>query len=149
MSAVDAMSSAALPGSRGVSGFDSMSSDEFLRVIFAELAAQDPLKPNDTTTLLNQISDIRSIESDLSLGDRLQALVGQSELSSAAGLLGKTISGVSESNRRVAGVVESVSRTAEGAVLHLTGGYRVPMSQVDQIVETVEEPDGASEEGTE
>lgn len=140
MSAISASTSA--PGVTG-QGFSALSSDEFMKIIFAELSSQDPLQPNDTTTLLNQLSDIRSIQSDVDLQERLTALVGQSELSAASGLIGKYISGVSESQSRVIGEVVSVSKTSAGAVLMLDSGARVPMSGVDQIVGAI----GASEEG--
>lgn len=131
MSAINAST-----GSTGstAQGFSALSSDEFMKIIFAELSSQDPLQPNDTTTLLNQLSDIRSIQSDVDLQERLSSLVDQSQLSSAAGLIGKYISGVSEAQRRVIGQVIGVSRTASGAVLTLDSGARVPMQDVDEIV---------------
>jgi flagellar basal-body rod modification protein FlgD len=124
---------------QSVSGIGGLSSDEFLKLIFTELANQDPLEPNDTGALLEQIADIRSIQSDVDLVDRLGALVGQSELSAGAGLIGRIVSGVSEASQRVTGVVHSVSRTDDGVVLNLDGGSRVPMSSVDRVLDDVDD----------
>lgn len=118
--------------SGGISG---LSSDEFLKLIFTELGNQDPLQPNDTGALLEQIANIRSIQSDVDLVDRLGELVGQNELAAGAGLIGRVVSGRSEANERVTGAVHSVSRTQSGVVLNLDGGSRVPMSAVDRVLE--------------
>jgi len=36
--------------------FSQLGSDEFLKIIFTELRNQDQLEPNDTTTLIEQLS---------------------------------------------------------------------------------------------
>jgi len=61
--------------------------------------------------------------------------IHDSKLSSAAGMIGKFISGIDESNQRVLGLVDSVSRTEQGTVLNLLSGARVPMTGVDEIVD--------------
>jgi flagellar basal-body rod modification protein FlgD len=118
--------------------YSQLSSEDFAKIIFTELSKQDPLQPNDTNALLEQISNIRSIQSDMDLTDRLSSLVDQSEFSAASTLIGKTVSGVSAGNSRVAGVVVSVSRTPDGAFVTLRGGERVPMTNLDVIRESEE-----------
>lgn len=117
------------------SGFNALSSDEFVKIIFTELQAQDPLEPNDTSQLLEQLSMLRSIESDVDMMDRLGAIVDQSELAGASSLIGKIISGIDERNERIVDFVVSVSRTANGTVLNTEQGSRVPMKQVDEIID--------------
>lgn len=132
MSTVTGVGASAPSTASSVSG---LSSDEFFKLIFTELSNQDPLKPNDTNALLQQIANIKSIQSDADLTDRLGELVGQNELSAGAGLIGRLVSGLSESNERVSGMVHSVSKTEDGVVLNLDGGLRVPMSSVDRVLE--------------
>lgn len=134
MSAINATAAGALGQSRA-SGFGALSSGQFTEIILTELANQDPLEPNDTNALLEQLSSIRSIESDQIMADRLEAVVAQSEMSAAAGLIGKFVSGVSEQNVRTSEFVVSVSRTEEGPVLNLANGQRVSLSQVDEIID--------------
>ncbi len=114
-------------------GFSAMTSDEFSKIIFTELANQDPLQPNDTGALLEQISTLRSIEADTNLSERLKRLVSQNEFASAAGLLGKRVGGIALDNARVRGTVASVSRTSEGPVLTLSGGERINMNNLDFV----------------
>jgi flagellar basal-body rod modification protein FlgD len=116
-------------------GFSALSAEEFSRIIFTELSNQDPLAPNDTNALLQQISSIRSIQSNIDLSGKLETLVSQNEFAAAATLIGKTISGVDESLTRVTGVVKSLSRTAQGTVLTLKDGQRVWAWNVDEIRE--------------
>lgn len=117
------------------SGFSALSSEEFTKIIFAELSNQDPLKPSDTSALLEQLGMIRSIQSDTDLSENLDRLVGENQLSAASNLIGKLISGVSESNGRVADYVLSISKTSDGVFLNLADGSRVSMSNVDEIVD--------------
>jgi len=132
MSAINSISTAAPPSATGA-GFSDLSSQEFLNIMISELTNQDPLAPTETKEILDQISSIRSIESDVQLTSRLESLVGQNQLSLAGGLIGKVVSGLSSDNDRVTDQVVSVSATSDGAELNLAGGQRVSMNQVDQI----------------
>lgn len=130
------------------SGMSGLTSDEFFKLIFTELSNQDPLEPNDTNALLEQIANIRAIQSDDDLGTRLADLVGQNELSAGAGLIGRLVSGLSEANERVSGTVQSVSKTDEGVVLNLAGGVRVPMDSIDQVLQDQDTGDTEEEAGS-
>jgi flagellar basal-body rod modification protein FlgD len=115
------------------SGFSSLKSEDFIRVIFAELANQDPFQPSDSAALLEQLSSIRSIESDLELIDRLDSLVFENQLASASNLVGKLVSGLTASNDRVAGVVVSVIRHGDQLSLELDNGWLIPIESVEEI----------------
>ncbi len=115
-------------------GFAEVSSEDFMSMILSELTNQDPMEPNDTEALLNQISTLRNIESDEKMLDSLEGMVDSNEFASAANLIGTLISGISETNQRVADVVLSVSNTDEGPVLNLFDGSRVAFENVDEIV---------------
>lgn len=114
--------------------FSALDSEQFVKIIFTELSNQDPLQPSDSKALLDQLSSLRSIQSNIDLQSKLNNLVAQNELSAASGLIGKQVSGLDDQSTRVQGVVRSVSRTADGAVLNLVGGQRVPMSSMDQVL---------------
>lgn len=133
--AVDALSgTASNTVSASAGGLSALTSEDFAKIIFAELGKQDPLQPSDTKALLEQISSLRSIQSNMDLSSDLQSLVSQNEFSSAATLIGKQVAGLSEDNARASGVVKSVLRTRDGAVVQLTGGERLKVSNLDEIV---------------
>jgi len=117
----------------GASRFGELSSDQFTRIMLSELQSQDPLKPNDSNALLQQLSAIRSIESNLSLEKNLKTIVSQNQLSSAAGLLGAQVGGLTDGNNRVAGTVVAVGAGSSGVSVRLSTGWVVPFNQIDSI----------------
>jgi flagellar basal-body rod modification protein FlgD len=104
MDGIDALTSTS-SGQPRATGMSGLSTEEFSKIIFTELANQDPLSPNDTNALLQQISTLRSIQADTDLSDRLSSLVQQNQFAAGATLLGRMVSGISEYNERVSGTV--------------------------------------------
>lgn len=134
MATIDAISASASGSSAGSSAFSALSSEDFTKIILQELSRQDPLQPSDTSTLIQQLSGLRSIQSDMDLGDKLQDLVRQNEFASATTLLGTRVTGRSIDNLDVEGVVKSVVRSSYGAVVTLEDSTRMLVSDIDQIV---------------
>ncbi len=116
--------------------FSDMSSEDFVRIIFTELANQDPLAPSDSTALLQQLNSIRSIESDIQLIEQLKSLVTENQLAAGSNLIGKFVTGLTASNDRVSGYVRSVSREGDSVVLELDSGFIVPFESLDTIHDT-------------
>ncbi|HVZ92882.1 MAG TPA: flagellar hook capping FlgD N-terminal domain-containing protein [Phycisphaerales bacterium] len=133
MSAIQNNPTSAPPSS--TDAFNTMSSEDFIKVMFAELQRQDPTQPNDSKDLLQQLSSIRGIESDLSLQKNLKAMLQQSELTSAGSLIGKFAIGMNASGARVSGYVDAITVTREGIQLDLSTGHQVPFSRVEQIID--------------
>lgn len=132
MSAISNLSTSR-PASTG-QGFNALSSEDFVRIMTSELANQDPLAPNDSKAILDQISSIRSIESNLALKKSLESLVKQSEFAAAGGLIGKEVVGVDDEGAPIRGHVRSVANTSEGAVLNLENNYSIRMKNLLQIL---------------
>jgi flagellar basal-body rod modification protein FlgD len=132
MSAIDALSGGTQQAARPT-GMSALTSEDFSKIIFTELSNQDPMSPNDTNALLQQVSTLRSIQ-DTDLSDRLKSLVRQNQFAAGATLLGKQVSGISDQNQRAQGAVKSVSNTADGPVVTLVTGERIPMSSLDSVV---------------
>ncbi|MBN4052645.1 hypothetical protein JYU07_00010 [Roseiflexus sp. AH-315-K22] len=115
--------------------FSELSSQEFVKIIFTELANQDPLEPNDTGALLDQLSTLRSIQSDEDLSTKLGTLITQNELASASNMIGKYVTGTSSLGDPIEDFVFSVSRTKDGPVLNLDNGRTMPLGNVNEIVD--------------
>ena len=137
MSHINATSPADSALQTGVpNGFGEMSTSDFIRIIFTELTHQDPFAPNDSSALLEQLNSIRSIESDLQLVDQLKSLVFENQFALAAGLMGKYLTGLTESLDRVSGYVVSVLREGDSVQLELDNGWRVPLGSVENVTDT-------------
>jgi len=134
--------------------FSAFTSGEFLQIIFAELTNQDPLSPNETKDLINQIATIRSIESDTALIQKFDDLIRQNDLTVSSSLIGKFVTGLDEFDTPAASFVDSVSITRFGTVLNLSSGARVPLDQVDEVIDpdlislTRPEDDAAADDGS-
>ncbi|MGV6814868.1 MAG: flagellar hook capping FlgD N-terminal domain-containing protein [Phycisphaerales bacterium] len=139
MGTIDAFSNNTTPTST-TDAFSALSSGEFLQIIFTELQNQDPLQPNDTSAMLDQLSTLRTIEADTQMTQSLSQLVAQNEFASASGLIGSLVSGISLDNRRVADLVVSVSMTQDGPVLNLFDGSRMFFRNIDEIVGPLDDP---------
>lgn len=115
--------------------YSKLTSGDFIKIILSELSRQDPLKPNDSSQLVQDMSNLRSIQASVDLTDKLDSMIADNQATTASGLIGKGISGLNESNERVSGIVSSVSKTKDGPVLNLLGGDRVAFDKVDELVE--------------
>ncbi|MGB0766199.1 MAG: flagellar hook assembly protein FlgD [Phycisphaeraceae bacterium] len=117
----------------GANGFADLTSGEFLQIILSELSNQDPLAPNDTAAILEQLSSIRNIESQTQLDEQLQELVTQNSISTSANMIGKFVNGLDELNNTTEGIVESLSVRDGKPVLNLAGGGELPADRVTRV----------------
>jgi len=114
-------------------GFAELNSGEFMKIILSELSNQDPLKPNDTAAILEQLSSIRSIESQVQLEDKLDSLVTQNAISSSTGMIGKYVTGLDENNNTVQGIVESLSIQDGEPVLNIAGEGPLAADRITEV----------------
>ncbi len=115
--------------------FSDISSEEFVKILVTELTQQDPLQPNDTGAILEQLSSLRNIESQISLQDQLEALVLQNQIAQAGGLIGKKVEGLDGSDNKITGHVTAVRIVDGEAVLELDSGKQLPMNRVTRMTE--------------
>ena len=133
ITAFDPIEQSGATAPRTANRFSEMSSEDFIRIMFTELSNQDPFQPNDSAALLEQLNSIRSIESDLTLVDRLESLVTENQLASAANLIGKMVTGLTEDNDRVSGQVISVLRQGDEVFVELDSGARLSVNAIESI----------------
>lgn len=115
-----------------------LDSQEFLGIILAELQSQDPLAPNDTNALVQQLSSVRSIESDLKLTEQLESLVADNRLANASSLVGRRVEGIDEAGETIVGTVGAV-RTSDGVpALLLEDGSRITLDKLTGVGEFAE-----------
>jgi flagellar basal-body rod modification protein FlgD len=133
MNEIDPLNTSSASQASKANAFSELTSTQFVEIMFAELANQDPLEPSDSQAMLNQLSSLRSIESDLSLSDSLDQLVSRSEFTGASALIGAVVSGTNLDGEPTIDRVFSVSQTTSGPILNLFGGSRVRFDQVIEV----------------
>jgi len=126
-------------------GFGDLKSEDFLALMIQELQSQDPLNPQDTGQLLQQLSNIRQIEQSSNsnktletLSQTLQALSAGQRFGDPTNLIGKYVAGTttdpSGQPTEVQGVVIGTRFDPQGnAILELHNGTFIPADQVEQI----------------
>jgi flagellar basal-body rod modification protein FlgD len=85
---------ATAPSSADPIGSDSLGKDDFLKLLLAQLANQDPTAPSDNQAFVAELAQFSSLEAAQGTNTRLDTmLAGQASSSqtSAAGLIGKQI----------------------------------------------------------
>jgi flagellar basal-body rod modification protein FlgD len=117
----------------GADPYSDLTSADFIKVMLSELSNQDPLDPQDSGKLLEQLSSLRNIESQLKLQEKLEDLVLQDQVASAASLIGKLVAGLDETNEEIEGLVTSVRVVDGQAFLELDNGKNLPIDRVTDI----------------
>jgi len=116
----------------GHDAFGDVDLDEFLGLLIAQLQNQDPLNPMENQEILQQVSQIREIESNARLTETLQTVLLGQNMSTASSLIGRTISGLSEANEKVTGRVDRVSVVDGVPKLHV-GDQTIKLTNVSEI----------------
>ncbi len=133
MSSVSSINSPSATGSGG--GMGGLSTEDFTKIILQELTKQDPLAPNDSNQLMQQIATIRSIQSNTDLSDSLKQISSDNSFASAANMVGKVAAGLCTDSTRRTDEVIAVERSSVGMILTLAGGKTMLMSNVEGVVD--------------
>ncbi len=110
-----------------------LSSEEFVKIMVEELTNQDPFEPSDSAAILEQISSIRSIESQNTLEASLESLVLQNSVSQAGTMIGKYVKGLDADNDAVEGIVTSLRIEDGKPVLQLDNGVSLDFDRVTDV----------------
>ncbi len=130
--AATAATAAASSSATSTSSLQSLTVNDFTQMLVTELQNQDPTQPMSNTDLMNQVSQIQSIESNQQLTSTLQAVALGQSIASAGNLIGRTVSGLDANGNQVNGTVNSVSISNGSATLNV-GSSALPLNNVTQI----------------
>lgn len=86
-----------------------LSMSDFIKMMVAQLENQDPMSPMSNTEMLQQMSQMRSITSNDRLTSSIESMTQGQALSTASGLIGKTITGVNTLGLPETGKVDKVT----------------------------------------
>jgi len=116
-----------------------MTTDAFYKLLIAEMRYQDPMEPMDNSKMVEQVAGIRSIEASTTMTKTLQTVTRQQNYATAAGLIGKQVTGVVKDtagkDQEISGVVTRVTFEPSGqVVLELNdGANRLPLEAVTKV----------------
>ncbi len=115
------------------SGFAGLTADDFMKLLITELQNQDPTQPMGNEELLSQLSAMRSLQSNIEMGDALKAVTTNQQLSTATNFIGKSVTGTTEQQQNVSGIV-SRAFTREGKAFVGVNDQEIPLENVTDVV---------------
>lgn len=113
-------------------GFNGLTSDDFLKLLITQLQNQDPSNPMDSDQLLQQVSEMRALQSNIELSSSLKSLTLSQQLTSATSFLGKQVAGTDANQQAVSGTVNQVM-VADGKTLLSIGNSQIELGNVTNV----------------
>jgi flagellar basal-body rod modification protein FlgD len=100
--------------------------NDFLKLMIAQMQAQNPLEPANSNEFLNELAQITQVE-------QITNLANANELSGAVQLIGRTVTYHAPSGEVATGKVQSAQSTAEGVTLTIEGVPGVAMTGITNV----------------
>ena len=94
------------PASKSVNELDS---NDFLKLLIAELQNQDPMAPSDSIQMLQQVSQIRQITSNDSMIATMDSVRTGQEVATASQMVGKRSAALNSDEQEIEGLVDRVT----------------------------------------
>jgi flagellar basal-body rod modification protein FlgD len=100
--------------------------NDFLKLMVAQLQAQNPLEPGNSNEYLNEIAQFTQVE-------QMTNLASSNELSGAVQLIGHHVSYDSASGVPAKGIVQSVQSDADGTTVTIEGVAGVKLASITEV----------------
>jgi flagellar basal-body rod modification protein FlgD len=100
--------------------------NDFLKLMIAQLQAQNPLDPANTNEFMGEIAQFTQVE-------QLTNLANANELSSAVSLIGRTVVYSTPNGGRGSGPVTSAQSTASGTTVTVEGKPGIPLTAITEV----------------
>lgn len=113
-------------------GFNALTSETFLKLLITQLQNQDPTAPVGNEELLQQLSSMRSLQSNIELSDTLKDLNTNQQITSGASFLGTIVTGTTSDQKSVTGVADRVFVDNGDTILGI-GDDNVPVKNVTGV----------------
>jgi flagellar basal-body rod modification protein FlgD len=120
-----ASASAATPAAEPVNPGGQLGQNDFLKLMVAQLQAQNPLEPGNTNEYLNQIEQMTQVE-------QLTNMASADELSSAVQLIGHMVN-YSSAGGGGTGKVESVQSDSAGTTVTIEGVPGIALTAITEV----------------
>ena len=110
-----------------------LGSDDFYKLLLAEIANQDPTDPMDNKDMVLQMSQFAALEGTNSLNSNMTSYIDKASMSTAASLIGKDVVYLdAEKSTYYKGTVSGVTKDSDGYNV-VVDGYEVSVDNVTQV----------------
>ena len=124
------MTTAVSGASSATSPTNSLSMQDFLKVLFTQLTYQDPLKPLDNQQFMAQIAQFATLQQTQQTNTSIAQLVTNQAALSSVGLIGRTVD-VTASDGPATGTVSALSLAGSSPQLSITTTGGAVLSNID------------------
>jgi flagellar basal-body rod modification protein FlgD len=116
-----------------------LSSKAFLQLLVAQLQYQDPSKPVDTSSFMNETATLTQVQTMEQSAQASTDLLAAQRAQTASTLVGKTVSYTAADGSTQTGVVSAATISTANPTLKI-GTAQVDLSQVQQVLATGSTP---------
>ena len=115
--------------------FSSLGLQDFIKLLVTEMQQQDPMSPMDNSQIMQQVSQISSIESTQKLNTTMDSVVLGENLATASNLIDRRVVALNDSGEQVTGAVTRVAIENGSLKLHVGANDDVvDLANVSQIL---------------
>ncbi len=122
-----AASTASTTATSTTTSSSSLSTDDFLKILAAEMSNQDPTNPMDDTALIAQMAQFNTLEQMTSMNKSINSLL----VTQASNLIGKSVT-ATVNGSAIAGTVDSIT-VANSIPYAIIGKNSIPVSSITAI----------------
>ncbi len=99
----------------------SLGQEDFLKLLVAQLSAQDPMNPQKDTEFIAQVAQFSSLEQTRAMQAELSGMRAEQQVQQAAGLIGRTVTVRGEGGQIVSGPVSGLNLETDAPRLVVNG----------------------------
>lgn len=100
----------------------SMSREQFMKLLAAQMSAQDPFSPMDNSEFLQQMVSLEQVQASAAMSDGMTSFMNFFQLSIASGTIGKVVKGLNAGGDVVQGIVLKIKMQDQNVLLSTTAG---------------------------
>jgi flagellar basal-body rod modification protein FlgD len=112
-----------------------LSSKAFLQLLVAQLQYQDPSKPVDTSSFMNETATLTQVQSSEQTAQVSADMLAAQRAQTASSLVGQTVSYLSPTGNLVTGYVSAATISTAKPTLRI-GEASIDLSQIQQVLAT-------------
>ncbi|MFI5010598.1 MAG: flagellar hook capping FlgD N-terminal domain-containing protein, partial [Solirubrobacterales bacterium] len=107
--------------------------DGFLKLMVAQLQAQDPLQPTESSAYVGELAQFTELEQVTNLAQTASQSATAQQVAQAVALIGHTVSYKDSTGATVQGTVQNVNITSAGATLTVEGHSGIEPAGITEI----------------
>ncbi len=108
--------------------------NDFLKLMVAQLQAQNPLEPSNGTEYISELAQFSQLEQTSNIAQSSAQSASSQQIAQALGLIGHTVSYIDHTTgATVEGPVQSVEITSSGATLTIGGTGGIEPGEVTEV----------------